>query len=49
MENMLALIDNAKIDLHPLFTHRMTLDETPKAYDLFRSKAEGVLKIAITP
>ena len=40
---------NAKIDLHPLFTHRMTLDETPKAYDLFRSKTEGVLKIAITP
>ena len=49
MESLLALIENAKIDLHPLFTHRMTLDETPKAYDLFRSKAEGVLKIAITP
>jgi alcohol dehydrogenase len=49
MEDMLSLIDNAKIDLHPLFTHRLTLDETPKAYDLFRSKAEGVLKIAITP
>jgi threonine dehydrogenase-like Zn-dependent dehydrogenase len=49
METLLALIENAKIDLHPLFTHRMTLDETPKAYDLFRSKTEGVLKIAITP
>jgi threonine dehydrogenase-like Zn-dependent dehydrogenase len=49
MESLLSLIDNAKIDLHPLFTHRMTLDETPKAYDLFRSKQEGVLKIAITP
>ena len=49
MESLLALIENAGVDLHPLFTHRMTLDETPKAYDLFRSKAEGVLKIAITP
>ena len=37
------------IDLGPLFTHRMTLDEMPQAYDLFRSKTEGVLKIAITP
>ena len=49
MENLLGLIENARIDLHPLFTHRMTLDDMPKAYDLFRSKAEGVLKIAITP
>ena len=49
MCDLIFVIANAKIDLHPLFTHRMTLDETPKAYDLFRSKAEGVLKIAITP
>jgi len=27
----------------------MKLDDMPRAYDLFRSKAEGVLKIAITP
>jgi threonine dehydrogenase-like Zn-dependent dehydrogenase len=40
---------NSSIDLSPVFTHRMTLDEAPKAYDLFRSKTEGVLKIAITP
>jgi hypothetical protein len=27
----------------------MKLADAPKAIDLFRSKAEGVLKIAITP
>jgi threonine dehydrogenase-like Zn-dependent dehydrogenase len=49
MEYLCNLIANSNIDLSPLFTHRMKLDDMPKAYDLFRSKAEGVLKIAITP
>ncbi len=49
MEHMLSLCQNGNTDLKPLFTHRMKLDDAPKAYDLFRSKAEGVLKIAITP
>lgn len=49
MEHLLALLEHSGIDLTPLFTHRMKLADAPKAYDLFRSRAEGVLKIAITP
>jgi len=49
MEHLLHLLEHGTIDLTPLFTHRMKLTDTPKAYDLFRSKQEGVLKIAITP
>ncbi len=49
MEHLLRLLENGTIDLTPLFTHRMKLADAPKAIDLFRSKAEGVLKIAITP
>ncbi len=49
LEHLLALLEHGGIDLTPLFTHRMKLADAPKAYDLFRSKAEGVLKIAITP
>jgi len=49
MEHLLALVANGNVNLDPLFTHRMKLDETPAAYDLFRSKQAGVLKIAITP
>jgi len=33
----------------PLFTHQMKLAQTPEAYDLFRSRKDGVLKIAIRP
>jgi threonine dehydrogenase-like Zn-dependent dehydrogenase len=49
LEHLLGLLQNGSVDLTPLFTHRMKLADTPKAYDLFRSKTEGVLKIAITP
>jgi threonine dehydrogenase-like Zn-dependent dehydrogenase len=49
MEHLVSLLGNGNIDMGPLFTHRMKLDETPAAYDLFRSKTGGVLKIALTP
>jgi threonine dehydrogenase-like Zn-dependent dehydrogenase len=49
MTRMLELVRWGRVDLSPLFTHRMKLTDTPKAYDLFRSKQGGVLKIAITP
>lgn len=49
MAYLCNLIQNSNIDLSSLFTHRMTLDQAPAAYDLFRAKTGGVLKIAITP
>jgi alcohol dehydrogenase len=49
MEHMLGLLENGQVNMEPLFTHRMKLDEAPAAYDLFRAKQGGVLKIAITP
>jgi threonine dehydrogenase-like Zn-dependent dehydrogenase len=49
MQHLLNLLEHGNVDLSPLYTHRMKLADLPKAYDLFRSKAEGVLKIAITP
>jgi alcohol dehydrogenase len=49
MEHLLALLEHGTVDLGELFTHRMKISETPAAYDLFRSKADGVLKVALTP
>ncbi len=49
MEHLLALLEYGTVDLTPLFTHSMKLADAPKAFDLFRAKTEGVLKIAITP
>jgi threonine dehydrogenase-like Zn-dependent dehydrogenase len=49
LEHLLAVLQHRKIDLGPLFTHHMKLADAPRAYDLFRDKTEGVLKIAIAP
>ena len=49
LNHMLDIIRYGKVDLSALFTHRMKLSQTPEAYDLFREKRDGVLKIAITP
>ena len=49
LEHLLGLLQNSDVDLTPLFTHHMKLADMPKAYDLFRAKTDGVLKIAITP
>jgi len=46
---MMDLVRYGKVDLRPLFTHQMKLAQTPEAYDLFRSRKDGVLKIAIRP
>ncbi|HEY5639687.1 MAG TPA: zinc-binding dehydrogenase [Dehalococcoidia bacterium] len=49
MEYLMGLLQYGNVNLEPLFTHKMKLDDMAKAYDLFRDKTEGVLKIAITP
>lgn len=49
LEHLLGLLQNGGVDLTPLLTHTMKLADMPKAYDLFRAKTDGVLKIAITP
>ena len=49
LEHLLGLLQNGNIDLTPLLTHTMKLTDMPKAYDLFRAKTDGVLKIAIRP
>jgi alcohol dehydrogenase len=49
LNQLFDVVRYGKVDLSALFTHRMKLSQTPEAYDLFRDKREGVLKIAITP
>ena len=48
MEYLVRLLEYGDVNLEQLFTHKMKLDDMAKAYDLFRDKTEGVLKIAIT-
>ena len=49
LRRMMDVVRYGKVDLTPLFTHSMQLADTPAAYDLFRSRRDGVIKIALRP
>lgn len=48
-EEILSLIADGKIDTTKLITHRYSLKDIEKAYEIFENKRDGVIKIAITP
>ena len=46
---ILALIEQGKIDTTPLITHRYKLEDIEEAYHLFENKLDGVIKVAVMP
>lgn len=46
---ILELIAAGKIDTTPLITHTFPLRDIQAAYDLFASKRDGVIKVAVKP
>ena len=49
MRRLLSLVQSGRFDPTPLITHRFSLEEIPKAYQLFGERSDGVLKVAIKP
>src|SRR5215217_7662555 len=49
MRRLMAMIENRRVDLSPLVTHRFSLDDIHDAFDLFSSQGDGVLKVALYP
>ena len=49
LRRMMEVVRYGNVDPKPLFTHHMKLADTPAAYDLFRSRRDGVIKIALRP
>jgi threonine dehydrogenase-like Zn-dependent dehydrogenase len=49
MRRLMAMIENRRVDLTPLVTHRFTLDDIEEAFDLFSHQRDGVLKVALYP
>lgn len=47
MNRLMQLARTRRINLRPLLTHTFNLREIVKAYELFQSRREGVLKVAI--
>jgi len=49
MRRLIELVQHGRVDLRPLLTHRYSLDDIVEAYELFASRSDGVLKVAIRP
>jgi threonine dehydrogenase-like Zn-dependent dehydrogenase len=49
MRRLMSMVQAKRFDPAPLLTHRFTLDQIVEAYDLFASRRDGVLKVAIKP
>ncbi len=49
MDRLLPLIQSRKYDLGALISHRLTLEDGPRGYDLFDRRVEGCTKVVLTP
>jgi threonine dehydrogenase-like Zn-dependent dehydrogenase len=49
MRRLMSVVRSKRFDPTPLITHHFSLDQIVEAYDLFGSRRDGVLKVAIKP
>jgi threonine dehydrogenase-like Zn-dependent dehydrogenase len=49
MRRLMELVRTGRVDLTPLLTHTFSLENIAAAYDLFGSRRDNVLKVAIRP
>jgi threonine dehydrogenase-like Zn-dependent dehydrogenase len=49
LKPLLARIENGEIDPSFVITHRISLNEAPKAYRIFREKQEHCIKVVMDP
>jgi alcohol dehydrogenase len=49
IQELIDFIAAGRLDLTPLITHRMSLDDVIAAYDIFEKRTDGAIKILLTP
>ena len=49
MRRLMTMIENGRVNLRPLVTHRFALDDIAAAFEMFSHQREGVLKVALYP
>lgn len=48
-EELMTLIANGKLDVKPLITHVLPLDDAVRAYEIFDKKLENCIKVVLKP
>ena len=49
MRPLLQMIENGDIDPSFVITHTMSLDDAPRAYDMFKNKKDNCIKVVLYP
>jgi threonine dehydrogenase-like Zn-dependent dehydrogenase len=49
MGPLLERVEKGEIDPSFVITHRMSLDDAPRGYDIFLNKEEDCVKVVLTP
>jgi threonine dehydrogenase-like Zn-dependent dehydrogenase len=49
MKPLLEMIENGDIDPSFVVTHRMSLEEAPHGYDIFKNKEDNCIKVVLKP
>jgi threonine dehydrogenase-like Zn-dependent dehydrogenase len=49
MRPLLEMIENGDIDPRFVITHRMSLEDAPRAYDMFKNKEDNCIKVVLKP
>ncbi|AHM60777.1 zinc-type alcohol dehydrogenase [Flammeovirgaceae bacterium 311] len=49
IEKLIALVEEGKVTLDDIITHKMPLSEAPHAYEIFNNKEDDCLKVVLQP
>ena len=49
LQPLLERVEKGDIDLAGIITHRLTLEDAPKGYDIFQQKKDDCIKVVLTP
>jgi alcohol dehydrogenase len=49
IDELLTLIEQRKIKLNDIITHRLPLEKAPEAYEIFSEKKDGCVKVVLKP
>jgi S-(hydroxymethyl)glutathione dehydrogenase / alcohol dehydrogenase len=49
VDELLGLVQRGEIRTDDIITHRLPLEEAPRAYDIFNRKEDGCVKVVLTP
>jgi S-(hydroxymethyl)glutathione dehydrogenase / alcohol dehydrogenase len=49
IDELLTLIEQRKIRLNDIITHRLPLEKAPEGYEIFSEKKDGCVKVVLKP